>query len=31
LSGTIVISAVRDHLELVTPEQRAKEMAEEAA
>lgn len=31
LSGTIVISAVRDHLELVTPEQRAKEAAEEAA
>ena len=31
LNGTIVILGVRDHLELVTPEQRAKELSEEAA
>jgi len=31
LTGTVVILGVRDHLELVTPEQRAKELAEHAA
>jgi MraZ protein len=31
LSGTVVILGVRDHLELFTPDQRAKEMAQEAA
>ena len=31
LSGSVVILGVRDHLELFTPDQRAKEMAHDAA
>lgn len=31
LNDAVVILGVRDHLELVTPEQRARELAEEAA